>query len=280
MDKVLLYDLNALGCSCLTTRNYSTSFSLGVFVLQKNIRPAIYAIYGFVRFADEIVDTFQNNHAAELLHEFREQTFKAIERRFSTNPILQSFQLVVNEYGIEPELIEAFLHSMEMDLTLKRYNEAQLKEYIYGSAEVVGLMCLRVFYKNDEASYQKLYFPARKLGEAFQKINFLRDLRSDFVQCNRCYFTGVDFNYFTEEEKQRIEMDIRSDFEQAFVGIKQLSKLSKVGVYLAYCYYFKLLERVCKTPAKILITKRIRISNVYKIWLLTVCWFKVNLKII
>lgn len=269
-----LYTRNALECSEITTKNYSTSFSMGVRILDKKFRSPIYAIYGFVRFADEIVDTFHDQDKKRLLADFKKQTYDAIDKKLSTNPILHSFQWVVNNYGIEKPLIDAFLQSMEMDLFKKTFSLEEYKAYIYGSAEVIGLMCLRVFYKDQEDEYQKLLPAARKLGEAFQKVNFLRDLRSDQLERGRIYFPEVDFNHFTKETKDKIELEIWEDFQGAFPGIKSLHKEARLGVYLAYRYYLELLKKIQEEDPGRLQEKRFRVSNQKKIFLLLKCFIR------
>jgi phytoene/squalene synthetase len=263
-----LYLKNALKCSIETTNNYSTSFSLGVSLLDNSIRDAIYAIYGFVRFADEIVDTFYEHKQKELLNNFKAETFKAIEDEISTNPILHSFQWAVNKFNIEHHLINSFLFSMEMDLAKTTYSAVDYKTYIYGSAEVVGLMCLQVFCKGDTSLYIELIHPARKLGEAFQKVNFLRDIESDFEERGRTYFPNINLSNFTAKEKKEIEKDIENDFAEALIGISRLPLNARFGVYLAYSYYLSLLNKINKTPANILMKKRIRISNYHKLIIL------------
>ncbi len=255
-------------CSCLITRRYSTSFSLGIRVFSKNFRGPVYAIYGFVRFADEIVDTFHDYPKADLLKRFREDTYRAIEERISLNPVLHAFQETVNRYGIEMELIDAFLDSMEMDLHFHTYGDHLYKQYIYGSAEVVGLMCLRVFCEGDADEYERLKMPARSLGSAFQKINFLRDMGSDYQERGRVYFPGVDFTQFTEEDKRQIEADIKKDFDDAYSGILQLPKGVRLGVYLAYKYYTKLFQKIKHVPAQRVIAERIRVPDSRKVALL------------
>lgn len=274
-----LYTCNALELSKLTTRNYSTSFSMGVRMLQKEYRTPIYAIYGFVRVADEIVDTFHDKDKETLLEDFRKETFRAIEERVSTNPILHSFQWAVNEYNIGHDLIHAFLDSMEMDLTKKEYTLEEFKKYVYGSAEVVGLMCLRVFYRDDDAAYESLICPARKLGEAFQKINFLRDIRSDYMERGRFYFPGVDMDQFTNENKKKIEKDIQFDFDEAYKGIVQLNRPSKLGVLVSYKYYLKLFHKIRHTSASNVFKKRYRISNLRKLWILGINMLRCKLNI-
>ena len=226
-----LYTRNSLELSRLTTKNYSTSFSLGVSLLEKAFRLPIYAVYGFVRVADEIVDTFHDQDKATQLAEFRRDTFRAIENGMSTNPILHSFQWVVNAYRIDHHLIEAFLDSMAMDLDKQEYSPEEFAKYVYGSAEVVGLMCLRVFYKDQDEAYNALIQPARKLGEAFQKINFLRDINSDYEERGRFYFPGVDMDNFDNESKRLIEEDIKKDFDEAYVGVRQLNDVSRLGCW-------------------------------------------------
>ena len=274
-----LYTKNALELSKLTTRNYSTSFSMGVGILGREFRMPIYAIYGFVRVADEIVDTFHNHDKEKMLARFREETFEAIEKGISTNPILQSFQWAVNTYRIGHDLIGAFLDSMEMDLTKKEYTAEEFKKYVYGSAEVVGLMCLRVFYKDDDAAYESLIYPARKLGEAFQKINFLRDIRSDYLERGRFYFPGVDMEAFTDKSKRMIEDDIRFDFDEAYKGIERLNGGAKLGVLVSYTYYLKLFKKIRKTSADKVFSKRYRISNFRKLWLLFSLWLRCKLNL-
>ena len=267
-----LYDINSLRISKLTTKNYSTSFSMGVGILQKEYRMPIYAIYGFVRVADEIVDTFHDHDKKKLLGEFRAQTFEAIEQGLCTNPILHSFQWVVNNYRIDHDLIHAFLDSMEMDLTEKEHDAESFQRYVYGSAEVVGLMCLRVFYRDDDEGYRSLIYPARKLGEAFQKINFLRDIHADFKERGRFYFPGTNLENLTEEAKKEIEKDIRKDFDEAYQGIRRLNRASRLGVLVSYTYYLKLFRKIRRTPAERVFTRRYRISNFRKVLLLVSLW--------
>jgi phytoene synthase len=272
-----LYNINALKISKLTTKQYSTSFSMGVRMLRKPYRLPIYAIYGFVRVADEIVDTFHDHDRKKLLEEFRRDTFEAIAHKISTNPILHSFQWVVNNYHIDHALIHAFLDSMEMDLTRKEHDAESFKTYVYGSAEVVGLMCLRVFYHNDDAGYRALINPARKLGEAFQKINFLRDIRSDYAEKGRFYFPGIDPEHFDDASKKAIEKDIQEDLDQACKGIRQLSRASRLGVLVSYTYYLKLFRKIRRTGAGSVFSKRHRISNLRKLLLLGSLWTRYQL---
>jgi phytoene synthase len=263
-----LYSKTCLECSELITQRYSTSFSMGIRAFERRYRPPIYAIYGFVRFADEIVDTFHDFPKKALLDRFRQDTYLAIEEKISLNPVLQAFQETVNRYNIEMELIDAFLESMEMDLHHHAYENDLYQKYIYGSAEVVGLMCLRIFCDGDDAMYHRLVEPARALGAAFQKINFLRDIKSDFDDRGRVYFPGVDFTQFSNEEKHKIEADIRKDFDFAYTGIVQLPKGVRFGVYLAYVYYTNLFQSIMQVPAHQVMKKRIRVNDRRKMMLL------------
>ncbi len=248
-------------CSKATTKKYSTSFSSAIKLLHNDLRNPIYNIYGFVRFADEIVDTFHQHDKATLLAEFETETYNAIERRISLNPILHSFQLTVNQYQIVPGLIEAFFHSMEMDLTKATYSCEGYKEYIYGSAEVVGLMCLYIFCEGNKEMYNNLKPYAQSLGAAFQKVNFLRDVKSDYQQLSRTYFPEVDFDNFTACVKKQIEDDIAADFTKAYEGIVQLPAKARFGVYVAYKYYLSLFKKIKKTNAENILDQRIRIPN-------------------
>lgn len=260
-----LYDSTCFDCSRLITNNYSTSFSLGIKAFAKKFRDPIYAIYGFVRYADEIVDTFHDHDKPKLIAAFRADTFRAIEERISLNPVLHSFQIVVNHYGIDTNLIDAFLTSMEMDLYTQEYDEEGYKAYIYGSAEVIGLMCLRVFCEGNNQQYQALLPNACSLGSAFQKINFLRDVKSDREERGRTYFPNVNFDKFTEHDKQAIELDIQKDFDDAFEGIKKLPVGSKLGVYIAYTYYKQLFKKISRMPVDSILQKRIRVSDTRKL---------------
>lgn len=263
-----LYNSTCQECSQLITRRYSTSFSAGIKAFDPSIRAPIYAIYGFVRFADEIVDTFHDFPQATLFYKFKEDTWHAIDERISLNPVLNAFQEVVNTYHIDKALITAFLDSMEMDLTRQSYDDAGYDQYIYGSAEVVGLMCLYVFCNGDPAQYARLKEPARRLGAAFQKINFLRDLKSDFEERGRVYFPGVDFMQFTATDKTTIEKDILTDFQEGYKGILQLPATSRFGVYLAYVYYYSLFKKIQQTPCHKVQEKRIRVNAIEKLVLL------------
>jgi len=274
MDHVDLYNQTALECSKLITKRYSTSFSLGIRTLHKSLHLPIYGIYGFVRYADEIVDTFHDHEKAALLQRFKEDTYKAIDDKISFNPVLHAFQMVVNNYHIEHELIDAFLYSMEMDLYKSDYTEELYKKYIYGSAEVVGLMCLRVFCNGDEQAYQALKPPACALGAAFQKVNFLRDMKSDYQERGRVYFPNVDFDRFNAAAKAEIERDIQADFDHAYQGILQLPKTSRAGVYLAYVYYLKLFQKIKAASANNVLSERIRVPDMKKIALLIKTYFR------
>jgi len=268
MSPLALYNDTCSECSRMITTRYSTSFSMGIRVFHPRFRMPIYGIYGFVRFADEIVDTFHDYPKAKLFERFRQDTYNAIEDRISLNPVLHSFQQVVHKYGIERDLIDAFLKSMEMDLHQQAYDPEGYDEYIYGSAEVVGLMCLHVFCEGDNAMYEHLKTPARRLGAAFQKINFLRDIKSDFDERGRVYFPGVDFRRFTMEDKAQIELDIKADFDAALIGIKQLPEGTRFGVYLAYKYYTQLFAKIKNAPAQRIAQERFRVSDKRKVYLL------------
>lgn len=269
-----LYLRNALDCSRITTHNYSTSFASGIRVLHRRFHDPVYAIYGFVRYADEIVDTFFGHDQAFLILQFRTHTFEAIKEGFSTNPILHSFQWVVNTYHIEEQLIDAFLRSMEMDLEQKSHNRQGFTDYVFGSAEVIGLMCLRVFCDKDDNTYAMLTPSARRLGEAFQKVNFLRDLKSDFEDRGRTYFPDIDMHSFSEDTKRIIELEISEDFREALKGIRMLRKDARLGVFLTYAYYRKLFLKIQKTPATEIIHKRIRINNFWKMRILISTYLK------
>jgi phytoene/squalene synthetase len=271
-----LFDRTTLECSKVITTHYSTSFSLGIRTLDKKFRDPIYSIYGFVRFADEIVDTFHDHDKEILLDRFETETYLAIDEQISLNPVLHSFQRVINYYHIEQELIQAFLESMKMDLHKNTYNQGGYDKYIYGSAEVVGLMCLRVFTEGNDQLYQELKEPARRLGSAFQKVNFLRDIRSDFYERGRIYFPGVDFKKFKNVDKKAIEAEIEEDFKAAYQGIIKLPKGVRKGVYLSYIYYLKLFEKIKKLPADSILEKRIRIPDVKKLALMIPILLKNN----
>lgn len=255
-------------CSRITTELYSTSFSSSIRLLHKDLRTPVFNIYGFVRFADEIVDTFHDFDKETLLAEFKAATYKAIEQKISLNPILHSFQLTVNEFKIDRQLIDAFLHSMEMDLGKKQYDKSGYEEYIYGSAEVVGLMCLYVFCNGDRTSFEHLKPYACSLGSAFQKVNFLRDLKADFEGLDRMYFPGCDFSNFTQDDKLKIEEDIQKDFDHAYEGILQLPLKARFGVYVAYKYYLSLFKKIKKLQPQKILDTRVRIPDHSKMFIL------------
>ncbi len=267
-------------CSRITTERYSTSFCSAIRLLHRDLRAPIFNIYGFVRFADEIVDTFHSQHNRQLLSEFKEQTFLSIERGISLNPILHSFQMTVNEYNISLDLIDSFFKSMECDLDRTVYDTAGYKEYIYGSAEVVGLMCLYIFCEKDEAMYNRLKPSAQSLGAAFQKVNFLRDVKADYQQLNRTYFPKVDFNNFTFRMKAEIENDISADFAAAYKGISQLPVKARFGVYVAYKYYQSLFKKICRTKATQILEQRIRIPNYSKALIVVSAGLKSQLRLL
>ena len=256
-----LFDDLSYKISKQTTKQYSTSFSLGILALSPKIRNSIYAIYGYVRLADEIVDSFHDFDRTTLLARFKEQTHQALEERISLNPILQCFQETVHQYQIDLQLIHQFLNSMEMDLQKIDYNSDLYKQYILGSAEVVGLMCLYIFVDGNKQQYEALKPSAMKLGSAFQKVNFLRDLKDDYQVLGRTYFPNVDIASFDNSVKEHIENDIQLEFREALDGIKNLPNSSRFGVYLAYRYYISLFRKIKRTPAKKIINQRIRISN-------------------
>lgn len=274
MNTIALYDKVCLKASRHTTYSYSTSFSLGIRSLDKRFHAPIHAIYGFVRFADEIVDTFHGFDKAALLARFREDTYRAIEEGISLNPILHSFQRVVNEFRIERELYDTFLDSMAMDLTDTAHDQRSYDSYILGSAEVVGLMCLRVFCDGDDALYQKLKPSAMKLGAAFQKVNFLRDLKDDFQNLGRTYFPGIDLGEWNEATKRSIEVDIQADFDAALLGIRELPKGARFGVYMAYIYYVALFRKIQALPTSQIMAVRVRVRNRRKLALLTTSYLR------
>lgn len=261
-----LFDNYCYKASKSVTKKYSTSFYAGVRALDKRIRDDVHAIYGFVRFADEIVDTFHDHDKNELLKEFKEDTYKALNRGISLNPILNSFQATVNKYDIDRTLIDQFLHSMEMDLKPIDYEQQTYEEYILGSAEVVGLMCLKIFVYGDQKEYEKLKPYAMKLGSSFQKINFLRDYSADYNELGRLYFPGIDpTGELSLEDKVRIEEEIQREFDEALIGIKMLPKSSRFGVYVSYKYYTKLLRKIKQKTAQQLLQERVRIPNNIKV---------------
>ncbi len=256
-----LFDELSFEVSESTTKKYSTSFSLGILALKPSLRPAIYSIYGFVRLADEIVDSFHGYDKEKLLTRFKIETDQALDEGISLNPILQSFQQTVLKYRIDRNLIAKFLYSMEMDLKKVEYNTQLYERYIYGSAEVVGLMCLQVFTEGNAEKYEQLKPYARKLGSAFQKVNFLRDLKDDYQLLGRCYFPNIDMVRFDNSTKSKIEVEIEEEFKEALTGIRMLPGSSKFGVYLAYKYYLSLFRKIRKTSAEGIRTQRVRIPN-------------------
>lgn len=274
MDAKEIFNQTTFECSKLITQKYSTSFTLGIKTLDKKFHYPIYAIYGFVRYADEIVDTFHDKDKAALLKDFKEQTYRAINEEISLNPVLHCFQMVVNEYQIDRDLIEAFLYSMEMDLMDIEYEQSTYEKYIYGSAEVVGLMCLKVFCEGDEKQYQELLPPAKSLGSAFQKVNFLRDIKSDYYERGRVYFPEVDFKDFSKSHKEKIEADIQADFDAAYQGILNLPKGARLGVYLAYTYYLKLFDKIKHFPPQKILEERVRVNDSKKLFLLVGSYVK------
>jgi phytoene synthase len=274
------FDYLSAVCSKATTRLYSTSFSLGINFLEKELRQPIYAIYGFVRLADEIVDSFHEYDKAYLLDKFKQDCFEAIEHGISLNPVLNSFQATVNEYAIDLTLIRLFLKSMEMDLQKQDYTPEKYEQYILGSAQVVGLMCLHVFTGGNKQTYDDLKVPAMKLGSAFQKVNFLRDLNADHIELGRTYFPGIEIAQFTTADKIQIEEEINQDFNDALKGIRRLPQSSKKGVYLAFIYYQKLFLKIKETQADKVLDQRIRISNTHKCILMVDSMIRYKLNVI
>jgi len=275
-----IFDQVSIKCSQLTTRAYSTSFSLGIQLLDKSLRNSIHSIYGYVRFADEIVDTFHDFNKEELLERFKKDTFIAIEEGISLNPIINSFQATVNRYQIDHSLITLFLNSMAMDLEEQEFKKKNFNEYILGSAEVVGLMCLTVFCNGNKQQYEDLKPFAMSLGAAFQKVNFLRDINADYNDLGRSYFPNVDLTKFDDNVKTKIEFDIERDFEMAKIGIKRLPKSSRFGVYLAYVYYLALFNKIKNTPSFDIMKVRIRVPNNRKYSLLFLSYLRYRLNII
>ncbi len=276
-----IFDTVSYNCSKIVTNSYSTSFSLASKMLSQSIRQDIYNIYGFVRFADEIVDTFHDYNKEELFNDFEEEMYKAIKNRISLNPILNAFQQTVHQYNIQPELYEAFMKSMRLDLNKTNYlTDAEYKEYIYGSADVVGLMCLKVFVNGNEEKYNELKESAMHLGSAFQKVNFLRDLKADYEDLNRTYFPNTDLKQLDEESKLRIIKEIEEDFDKGLAGILKLPVEAKFGVYTAFIYYKKLLKKLKKTPSLEIKNTRIRVPNYQKFGLLAKSYFDYRLNLI
>ncbi len=273
-----IYHSTAFKISRVITDSYSTSFSLGIRVFSPSYRDAIYAVYGYVRLADEIVDSFHNYDKKLLLDDFRRETFEAVNRGISTNPVINSFQLAVNKYGIDMKYVEDFLNSMEMDLSNNYYEPAVYDKYIYGSAEVVGLMCLKVFCYGHQGLFEELLGSAKSLGSAFQKVNFLRDIKSDLAERGRIYLPGVNEKInITDLNKKKLEDDILAEFETALEGIKRLPAGVKLGVYSAYLYYRGLFNKIRKSDIELLLRKRVRVSNVSKAALLLKSWFEVKI---
>ncbi|MCT1524983.1 phytoene/squalene synthase family protein [Sphingobacterium hotanense] len=268
------FDELSFSISEVITKKYSTSFSLGILALKPTIRPAIYAIYGYVRLADEIVDSFHGYDKEKLLRRLKIETQHAIEDGISINPILQSFQETVNRYKIDQDLIDQFLHSMEMDLQQIDYNSDLYKEYIYGSAEVVGLMCLQVFTEGNKEKYNELKPYAMKLGSAFQKINFLRDLKDDYHILGRTYFPNIDMQVFDNQVKVQIEQEIHAEFKEALIGIKKLPSSAMFGVYLAYKYYLSLFKKIRSKSSSEILNKRIRVPNSEKAYVALKCYVR------
>ncbi|KRO70151.1 MAG: phytoene synthase [Cryomorphaceae bacterium BACL11 MAG-121128-bin16] len=273
-----IFDIVSLECSKKTTKVYSTSFSLAIRLLNKEYQNAIYSIYGFVRLADEIVDSFHDYNKPKLLNELRNSVIDGLEKNISLNPIINSFQNTVKKYNIEWPLIDSFLESMEYDLNNKNCTDKAYKRYIQGSAEAVGLMCLQIFTNNKKGQYQQLKPYAESLGSAFQKINFLRDMNEDFNTLNRVYFPNLDITTFSNTEKKIIEDDIAKDFANGLIGIKLLDKDAKKGVYLAYKYYMSLFHKIQKEDAENILKERIRISNIKKIMILISSQIELKLK--
>jgi phytoene/squalene synthetase len=275
-----IYDEISQSMSKMTTKRYSTSFSLGIKFLHSDLHKPIYSIYGFVRFADEIVDSFHGFNKKELLEKFKKDTYLAIINKISLNPILNSFQWVVNKYGIPLDLIETFLNSMEMDLEKHNYDQMNYETYILGSAEVVGLMCLKVFVEGDDEQYETLKPQAMKLGSAFQKINFLRDLKQDYNELGRSYFPGINIEHFDQNIKKEIEADIEKDFHEGYLGILKLPKKARFGVYMAYKYYFKLFKKIKRSSPNSILTERVRIPNYRKARILLTSYLRHNLNLL
>ena len=273
-----IFDKVSNDCSEITTKSYSTSFSLGIKILDKRLHNPIYGIYGFVRFADEIVDSFHNYNKKELFKKYKDDTYLGIKNKISLNPIINSFQEVVNKFKIDHSLIESFLDSMEMDLEDQNYDENTYKKYILGSAEVVGLMCLTIFVNGDQNKYNELKPYAMKLGSAFQKINFLRDVNDDYKTLGRTYFPEVNMENFNKSDKLKIENEIENEFIEGLKGIRMLPNTSKGGVYLAYKYYYNLFKKIKKIPAQQILEKRTRISNFRKFTILVSSMIKYHSK--
>lgn len=280
MNQKALFDSVSISCSRKTTHAYSTSFSLGIRTLGKQFRDPVYAVYGFVRFADEIVDTFHDYDKEKLMARFREDTVRAIEDKISLNPILNSFQAAYHQFNFDWDLVDTFLKSMEMDLEKNAYDRMGFEEYILGSAEVVGLMCLKIFTQGNREEYEKLKPYAMRLGAAFQKINFLRDLKADYETLGRAYFPELDFTSFNEDTKKKIETEIEADFNEAYKGILMLHKDARFGVYVAYTYYIRLFQKIKALPSNRIMEERIRIPNQKKFALILKSYVQHNLNLL
>lgn len=277
---IQLFHDTASECSRVVTKKYSTSFCSAISLLHIDLREPIFNIYGFVRIADEIVDSFHEHDKGRLLEQFKKETFESIERGISLNPVLHSFQRTVNQYDIDHELIHAFFKSMEWDLSKTTYDATGYKEYVYGSAEAVGLMCLNIFCEGDQDLMNALTKSARALGAAFQKVNFLRDFQADYTGLSRIYFPTCDFSNFTEEDKRQIELDIFADFKAAYDGILQLPLKARFGVYVAYKYYFSLFKKIRKLEAQKVLNQRIRIADYHKMYIVFRASIKNQLRLI
>lgn len=269
----IFYNKVSIESSKRLTQSYSTSFSYAIRLLPHSVRDGIYGVYGFVRIADEIVDTFHEFDKEKLLANFETEVYSAIDNKISLNPLLQSFQLTYHRYSISRDMVEAFFSSMKKDLFKLTYNKEEYLKYIYGSADVVGLMCLKIFVDGDENEYERLKKPAMSLGSAFQKVNFLRDIRNDYEDLSRSYFPAFDLENFSSGDKEKIIEEIKDDFKNAFTGISQLPKDMQLGVYIAYVYYYKLLKKLEQTPPEEIMKRRIRIPNLIKLCLIVYCWF-------
>ena len=279
-NAIKLYNEVSLEVSKLTTERYSTSFSVGIRLISGELRWAIYALYGMVRYADEIVDTFHNQDKGLLLNDFEAQTYEAIERKFSTNPILHAYQMAHHQFSIDQALVKSFFESMKMDLEQKVHDKDSYDKYVYGSAEVVGLMCLHVFTEGNKKLFNDLLPNARALGSAFQKVNFLRDLKSDLEERGRLYFPNVNFTNFSDEDKQQIIQEVKEEFKHALSGIKKLPLSCRFGVYTAYKYYLKLLVKIDSKHKEELLEKRIRVNNAQKVWVLAKSFSRYQLNLL
>ncbi|MCC6752803.1 MAG: phytoene/squalene synthase family protein [Saprospiraceae bacterium] len=280
MSDLNTYQQYSQAASKMLTRRYSTSFSLGIRLFAPEFREPITSIYGFVRIADEIVDSFSHPQAERLLEKFREDTFQSIDMGISTNPVLQAFQAVVHKYGLERSWIAAFFDSMAMDLGKARYNREEFDRYVYGSAEVVGLMCLAVFLRGDKGGFAYLEHPAKKLGAAFQKINFLRDMKSDYEERGRVYFPGVHIDHFSDRQKLEIEQEVAKDLHESVEGIRNLPIRVRTGVFLAYAYFSALLQNIRRARASEILLRRFRIPNGTKYAMLFKYWFLFRIRLI